>query len=50
MLTPSVRNRGVKFIWGEVKQLNGAEKTATIKTMFSSTTEEVPQKGELKCS
>mmetsp|Transcript_72476 Transcript_72476/g.156714 ORF Transcript_72476/g.156714 Transcript_72476/m.156714 type:complete len:443 (-) Transcript_72476:143-1471(-) len=35
------RSIGVKFIWGEVKQLNGAEKTATIKTMFSSTTEEV---------
>jgi hypothetical protein len=35
------RSMGVKFIWGEVKKLNGAEKTATIKTMFSSSTEEV---------
>jgi hypothetical protein len=35
------RSMGVKFIWGEVKQLNGDKKTATIKTMFSSTTEEV---------
>jgi hypothetical protein len=29
------RSMGVKFIWGEVKELDGANKTATIKTMFS---------------
>ncbi|CAE8714351.1 unnamed protein product [Polarella glacialis] len=30
------RKMGVKFIWGEVKELNGEKKTATIKPMFSS--------------
>lgn len=29
------RKMGVKYIWGEVKELNGEAKTATIKTMFS---------------
>ena len=27
---------GCKFIWGEVKELNGDEKTATYKPMFVS--------------
>lgn len=35
------RTIGVKFIWGEVKQLDGLQKTATIKTMFSDTTDKV---------
>jgi len=30
------RKIGVKFIWGEVKKLDGEKKTATIKTMYSS--------------
>jgi NADH dehydrogenase FAD-containing subunit len=29
------RKMGVKYIWGEVKQLDGEKKIATIKTMFS---------------
>eukprot|EP00927_Polykrikos_kofoidii_P001159 TRINITY_DN1041_c0_g1_i9.p1 TRINITY_DN1041_c0_g1~~TRINITY_DN1041_c0_g1_i9.p1 ORF type:complete len:475 (-),score=73.46 TRINITY_DN1041_c0_g1_i9:8-1381(-) len=29
------RKMGVKYIWGEVKELNGEQKFATIKTMFS---------------
>jgi len=29
------RKMGVKYIWGEVKNLDGEKKTATIKTMFS---------------
>ncbi|CAK9072932.1 unnamed protein product [Durusdinium trenchii] len=35
------RKMGVKFIWGEVKELNGARKTASIKTMFSNNIDEV---------
>ena len=35
------RSLGVKFIWGEVKNLDGDRKTATIKPMFSSTTDEI---------
>jgi len=31
------RKMGVKFIWGEVKTLDGEKKIATIKPMFSST-------------
>jgi len=35
------RSMGVKFIWGEVKSLDGDRKTATIKPIFSSTTDEI---------
>lgn len=35
------RSMGVKFIWGEVKELNGERKTATIKPMFVSSSEEI---------
>lgn len=35
------RKLGVKFIWGEVKHLDGEKKTATIKPMFCSQEEEV---------
>jgi len=35
------RKMGVKFIWGEVKKLDGDKKTATIKPMFANGTEEV---------
>jgi len=35
------RSMGVKFIWGEVKSLNGAEKYAEIKPIFASTTDKV---------
>jgi len=35
------RKMGVKFIWGEVKSLNGDKKTATIKPMFSSQMDEI---------
>eukprot|EP00913_Durusdinium_trenchii_P020961 g19697.t1 len=34
------RKMGVKFIWGEVKELNGARKTASVKTMFSNNIDE----------
>ena len=34
-------SQGVKFIWGEVKELNGDRKTATIKTMFSNNMDEI---------
>jgi len=35
-LQPVIEGRmGCKFIWGEVTELNGSERTATIKTMFS---------------
>jgi len=33
------RKMGVKFIWGEVKSLNGDIQTATVKTMFAGTDE-----------
>jgi len=32
---------GAKFVWGEVKSLNGDRKTATVKAMCSETTEEI---------
>jgi len=35
------RSMGVKFIWGEVKTLDGVNKCAVIKPIFSGTTEEV---------
>ena len=35
------RKMGVKFIWGEVKELNGDKKTASIKTMFSNNMDEI---------
>jgi len=35
------RSMGVKFIWGEVKNLDGDRMTATIKPIFSSTTDEI---------
>jgi len=35
------RSVGVKFIWGEVKALDGDKKTATIKPIFSSTNDEI---------
>jgi NADH dehydrogenase FAD-containing subunit len=35
------RSIGVKFIWGEVKELNGERKVATIKPMFANSTDEV---------
>jgi hypothetical protein len=35
------RKMGVKFIWGEVKQLDGEKKTATIKPMFADTIDTV---------
>ncbi|CAK9021804.1 unnamed protein product [Durusdinium trenchii] len=35
------RKMGVKFIWGEVKELNGARKTASVKTMFSNNIDEI---------
>jgi len=35
------RKMGVKFIWGEVKELNGEKKTATIKPIFASATDEI---------
>mmetsp|Transcript_50977 Transcript_50977/g.70056 ORF Transcript_50977/g.70056 Transcript_50977/m.70056 type:complete len:443 (-) Transcript_50977:102-1430(-) len=35
------RSMGVKFIWGEVKSLDGDKKTATIKPIFANTTEDV---------
>jgi len=39
-LYPVVEDKmGCKFIWGEVKELDGPKRTATIKTMFSQTTE-----------
>ena len=34
---------GYKFIWGEVKELNGDEKTATYKPMFQSGREPRPR-------
>ncbi|EER02551.1 hypothetical protein Pmar_PMAR005892 [Perkinsus marinus ATCC 50983] len=36
------RKRGIKFLWGEVKQLDGSRLVAHVKPMFSETTEEVP--------
>eukprot|EP00435_Cladocopium_sp_Y103_P014401 s2630_g3.t1 len=35
------RKMGVKFIWGEVKELNGDKKTASVKTMFSNNMDEI---------
>jgi len=35
------RSVGVKFIWGEVKSLDGDRKTATIKPIFSSVCDEI---------
>eukprot|EP00397_Hematodinium_sp_SG-2012_P021623 GEMP01022350.1.p1 GENE.GEMP01022350.1~~GEMP01022350.1.p1 ORF type:complete len:459 (+),score=103.00 GEMP01022350.1:146-1522(+) len=35
------RKMGVKFIWGEVKFVNGKEKTATVKPIYAQETEEV---------
>jgi len=35
------RKMGVKFIWGEVKELNGDRKTAVVKTMFSNNMDEI---------
>merc|ERR1712194_155986 len=35
------RSVGVKFIWGEVKALDGDKKTATIKPIFSQHTDEI---------
>ena len=35
------RSIGVKFFWGEVKALNGEQKTATIKPMFANCTDEI---------
>jgi len=35
------RKMGVKFIWGEVKELNGDKKTASIKPMFASGMDEI---------
>jgi len=35
------RSMGVKFIWGEVKSLNGERKVAVIKPIFSSKTDEI---------
>ena len=35
------RSSGVKFIWGEVKELNGDRKTAIVKTMFSNNMDEI---------
>ena len=31
----------MKFIWGEVKELNGDRKTAIVKTMFSNNMDEI---------
>ena len=36
------RKMGVKFLWGEVKQLDAERRIAHIKPMFSKSTEEVP--------
>ncbi|KAF4652121.1 hypothetical protein FOZ61_009901 [Perkinsus olseni] len=36
------RKMGIKFLWGEVKQLDGSRQVAHVKPMFSETTEEVP--------
>jgi len=36
------RKMGAKFLWGEVKKLDGDRRVATVKPMFSKTTEEVP--------
>ncbi|EER19835.1 hypothetical protein Pmar_PMAR006727 [Perkinsus marinus ATCC 50983] len=38
----SKRKMGIKFLWGEVKQLDGSRLVAHVKPMFSETTEEVP--------
>ena len=35
------RKMGVKFIWGEVKELDGDRKTASIKPMFSNNMDEI---------
>jgi len=41
-LAPVIEERmGCKYIWGEVKDLNGQEKTATIKPMFQSEKETI---------
>jgi len=36
------RSMGVKFIWGEVKNLDGDKKVATVKPMFANTIDEIP--------
>jgi len=42
MLQPTVEDKlGCKFIWGEVKALDGKALTATVKPMFSSKTETI---------
>ncbi|CAK9022814.1 unnamed protein product [Durusdinium trenchii] len=41
-LQPVIETRmGCKYIWGEVKELNGAEKTATYKPIFTSERETI---------
>jgi len=35
------RKMGVKFLWGEVKKLDGPKKTATVKTMYANTADEI---------